>query len=301
MPDIGVLICGHGSRDAAGTREVANLAAKVARRFPHWPLDHGFLEFAEPSLHEGLAKLQSQGVTTIVAAPNMLFEARHAKTDIPAVLDAFARDHARDGVSIIYGRALGFDPKMLRAAADRIEEAELAAGAHIGRSETLLMVAGRGTSDAESNAAIAKLSSLLCDGMKFGGGGTCYSGVAEPMTETALREAAKLGYRRIVVMPYFLFTGALVERVYAGVDAAAAHYPEIEFVQATYLNDHPLVIETLSERIIEAIERPRAQQSHRHDHDETCDEEWHNHAPAQGEANDEAFSLAPRRVAGGNP
>ena len=48
----------------------------------------------------------------------MLFAAGHAKNDIPSVLNTYA---ARHGVEITYGRELGVDLKMLRAAGDRVE------------------------------------------------------------------------------------------------------------------------------------------------------------------------------------
>ncbi len=65
-------------------------------------------------------------------------------------------------------------------------------------------------------------------------------------------------YRRIVVFPYFLFTGVLVPRIYDDTDKAAARHPEIDFVKAQYLGDHPLVVDTFLERIIEALAgRPR--------------------------------------------
>jgi sirohydrochlorin cobaltochelatase len=63
----------------------------------------------------------------------------------------------------------------------------------------------------------------------------------------------RLGYRRIIVFPYFLFTGILVDRIYAKADEAAATHPEVEVLKAGYLNDHPLVIETFLERIDEAL------------------------------------------------
>jgi hypothetical protein len=139
--------------------------------------------------------------------------------------------------------------------------------------------------------------------MEYGWGETCFSGVTEPQTGKALDQAAKLGYRRIVVLPYFLFTGALVERVRAAADEAATRYPSIEFVTASYLNDHPLIVEAFSERIISALEG--AQQGHRHhdhdhDHDhDQCEEDWHAHVPAGSPDQSDVYSLAPRKRAGG--
>ena len=50
----------------------------------------------------------------------MLFAAAHAKNDIPSVLNSY---QAETGVKVNYGRELAVDPKMIRAAAERIQEA----------------------------------------------------------------------------------------------------------------------------------------------------------------------------------
>jgi sirohydrochlorin cobaltochelatase len=87
--------------------------------------------------------------------------------------------------------------------------------------------------------------------MGFGWGETAFSGVAHPRVDAALDRAARLGFRRIVVFPYFLFTGILVKRIYAQTDEAAARFPDIEFVKAPYLRDHPKVIDAFVERVAE--------------------------------------------------
>jgi sirohydrochlorin cobaltochelatase len=92
---------------------------------------------------------------------------------------------------------------------------------------------------------------MLWEGMDFGWTEVGYSGVAYPLVDEALRHAARLGYRRIIIFPYFLFTGVLVKRIYAWVDEAAAAYPEIEFLKAQYLRDHHAVIDTFAARLDE--------------------------------------------------
>ncbi len=117
------------------------------------------------------------------------------------------------------------------------------------KHETLLVVVGRGASDPDANSNVSKVTRLLWEGFGFGWAETAYSGVTFPLVEPALEHAAKLGYRRIVVFPYFLFTGILVQRIYDATDAVAKRHPGIQFVKAPYLNDHPLVIDTFEERI----------------------------------------------------
>ncbi|MCB1464700.1 MAG: sirohydrochlorin chelatase, partial [Nitratireductor sp.] len=251
-PDTGIMICGHGSRNQHAADEFAKLAKAMRARHPETPVDYGYLEFCNPVIHSGLDKLREAGVKRILAAPGMLFAAGHAKNDIPSVLNAWAATHP--DVSVEYGRELGVDLKMLRAAGERIEAALEKAGERVSRHETLLMVVGRGASDPDANSNVAKVMRMLWEGMGFGWGETCYSGVTFPLVEPGLEHAAKLGYRRIVVFPYFLFTGVLVKRIYAATDAVAERHPDIEFVKADYLNDHPLVLDTLDERLAEIVE-----------------------------------------------
>lgn len=246
----GVMLCGHGSRNTRAVDEFAHLADTLRARLPGVPVEYGYLEFANPVIHQGLDRLREFGVERILAVPGMLFAAGHAKNDIPSVLNTYA---AKTGVDLSYGRELGVDLKMLRAAGDRVQEAIAAAPTDVPRHETLLVVVGRGASDPDANSNVAKVMRLLWEGMGFGWGEVAYSGVTFPLVAPALQHATRLGYRRIIVFPYFLFTGVLVKRIYDAVDDAAAQYPEIEFLKAPYLNDHPLVIDTFVDRIQEML------------------------------------------------
>ena len=243
---LGVMLCGHGSRDADAVREFAVLSEHLKRRLPQYPVEYGYLEFATPIIRTGLDKLREQGVNRVLAVPGMLFAAGHAKNDIPSVLNTYA---AQNGLRIDYGKELGIDPKMMRAAADRVQEALDAAGPGVPLHETLLVVVGRGASDPDANSNVSKVTRLLWEGFGFGWAETAYSGVTFPLVAPGLEHATRLGYRRIVVFPYFLFTGILVQRIYDATDAVAARHPEIEFVKAPYLNDHPQVIATFEERL----------------------------------------------------
>jgi sirohydrochlorin cobaltochelatase len=251
LEKLGVMLCGHGSRDEDAVAEFAVLAERLRERLPDYPVEYGYLEFARPIIGQGLDRLRAQAVTRALAVPGMLFAAGHAKNDIPSVLNTYMADHP--GFRIDYGKDLGLDAKMLRAAASRIEEAAAQAKGDARTEETLLLVVGRGASDPDANSNVSKLTRLLWEGFGFGWAETAYSGVTFPLVSPALDHAAKLGYRRIMVFPYFLFTGILVQRIYAAVDQAARHYPGIEFIKASYLNDHPLVIDTFVERVGEIL------------------------------------------------
>ena len=243
---LGVMLCGHGSRDADAVKEFAVLSEHLKERLPHYPVEYGYLEFATPIIRSGLDALKAKGVTRVLAVPGMLFAAGHAKNDIPSVLNTYA---AQNRLRIDYGKELGIDPKMMRAAADRVQEALDQVPGDVPRHETLLVVVGRGASDPDANSNISKVTRLLWEGFGFGWAETAYSGVTFPLVEPGLEHAAKLGYRRIIVFPYFLFSGILVQRIYDATDAVAKRHPAIQFVKAAYLNDHAAVIATFEERI----------------------------------------------------
>jgi len=251
MSKTGVMVCGHGSRDVQAVSEFDSVARGIRDRLPQYEVESGFLEFARPVIRDGLDRLRTRGHTRILAVPGMLFAAGHAKNDIPSVLNTYQAQYPE--VAIDYGRELAIDSKLLGAAAARIEEALVQAGDTVPRHETLLMVVGRGASDPDANSNVAKVMRMLWEGFGFGWGETCYSGVTFPLVEPGLEHAARLGYRRIVVFPYFLFTGVLVKRIYEHTDRVAAQHPEIEFVKAPYLKDHPLVLDSFAERVEEML------------------------------------------------
>ena len=244
-----ILVVGHGSRDVEAIEEFNKMVAKLKILNPDRKCEVGFLEFATPLIEDGVEALIAQGVKNITAIPGMLMAAGHAKNDIPSELNTLQQKTA--GLNIHYGVELGVNPKMLRAAAARIEESESKFGEHYQRENTLLVVVGRGASDADANSNISKICRMLEEGMGFGWAVTCYSGVTSPLVADALERSYGLGFKRVIVFPYFLFTGRLVKKIYQAVDDFQDQHPELEVVKAGYLNDHPLVLETIMQRLHE--------------------------------------------------
>jgi sirohydrochlorin cobaltochelatase len=244
-----VMVCGHGSRDPEALREFELVGAGIRARLPDCDVETGYLEFARPMIREGFEALRLRGARRILALPGMLFAASHVKNDLPWEANSFMQ--ANPDVEVRLGRDLAIDSKLLEVAADRIAAAELAAPGRIARSDSVLLVIGRGTNDPDANSNVAKLARMLSEGMGFGWAEIGFSGVAHPRVGPAIDRAARLGFGRIIVFPYFLFTGVLVKRIYAETDAAAALHPAIEIVKAGYLRDHPLVLEAFAERVLE--------------------------------------------------
>lgn len=253
--DSGVLICGHGSRAKIAAEEFSLLARGLKEKHPGLKVEYGFLEYSAPNIHMALDSLRSQGVTHIYAVPGMLFSATHAQNDIPSVLTTYQDKHPE--ITIEYGRELGLHEQMIQAFQARILQALNLEQAVDGELyDTMLVVVGRGTSVSEANAEAAKLTRIVCENLGFGWAETVYSGVTFPSVGRGLEMAIKLGFKKIVVAPYFLFGGKLIDRIYAYTDKVASENPHIQFIKAGYLKDQGHVIDTFSQRIAETVAGP---------------------------------------------
>ena len=152
-----------------------------------------------------------------------------------------------DGIGRFYGVGVGpGDPELMTRKAER-------AAGPTDRKDTLLLLVGRGSSDPDANADVAKLARMLWEGMGFGWGAACYIGVTTPLLPEALERCHRMGYRRVVVFPFFLFTGVLEKRIRRQTEEFGRQHPGSEFLCAGYLNVHPLLFDAFAERAEEAV------------------------------------------------
>lgn len=245
-----VLIAGHGSRDIEGTAEFGRLVELLRRAEPGRVVECGFLEFARPTIAEGIARCIERGARRIVVLPGMLLAAGHAKNDIPAEIHAARLAYPE--VAFHYGRHVHLHAKIVELARLRIEEVERAAPPRA-RSDTLLLVVGRGSSDPDANGDVQKLTRFLWEGMGFGWGAACYAGITSPLVPEALERCGRLGFGRIIVLPHLLFTGVLEKRIRRLAQAFAQGQPSMEVLCAACLNAHPLLCDVFRERAREAL------------------------------------------------
>jgi sirohydrochlorin cobaltochelatase len=252
----GIIICGHGSRAKIAEEEFSLLATGLRARFPQLEVEYGFLEYSSPNIHMALDRLIAKGITNIYAVPGMLFSATHAQNDIPSVLITYMQKNP--ALTIKYGQELGLHDEMIMAFQHRIMESidldEMPKPGEL--YDTMLVVVGRGTSVARANAEASKLTRIVAENMGFGWCETVYSGVTFPSVGRGLEMALKLGFKTIVVAPYFLFSGKLIGRINAYIKKVAADHPDVCFHVADYLRDQSHVINTFVERIEETVSQP---------------------------------------------
>lgn len=285
-----IMICGQGSRDDGAVEEFNRVATHLRERFADQRIESGFVEGEAPDIRTGLDRLAAEGARQILCVPAMLFAAPQLADEI----NSFAAAHK--DIDVRFGRELAIDRRLLEICKTRVEEAEAACEGDVARAETLLMVVGRGTNDSDANSNVHKVMRMLWEGMGFGWGQVCYGGVTSPRVPDGLDHAAKLGFKRVIVLPYFLVGGVSLQQIFDQTDEAATRYPHIQFVKTSYLKDHPLVIDALVERVEEMLSGDSnmncqvctyreqiivpeggADHSHDHDHDHDHGHGHHHH------------------------
>lgn len=230
-----LLLIGHGSPDPAGNVEFHQFADAFAAHLG-MAIQPCFLELAEPAIGEGFDRCVTAGARQIVALPLFLGPGRHQKRDVPALLAAAQARHP--GVTMRYGAPLGSQLHLVDALATRAVEALTASTGSAGNNETALLVVGRGSKDAQSNAELPRLARLLAEGHGYDLVEYAFQAVVAPDVGQAITRCVKLGARRVVVLPYLLFTGFVRDDIAAQARAAQAQYPELEVLLGGHLFPH---------------------------------------------------------------
>ncbi|WP_030347044.1 sirohydrochlorin chelatase [Streptomyces sp. NRRL S-1022] len=242
-----LLIAGHGTRDDAGAEAFRDFVRELGRRHPGLPVAGGFIELSPPPLGEAVSELVEQGVRRFAAVPLMLVSAGHAKGDIPAAL---AREKERHpGISYTYGRPLGPHPALLSVLERRLDEALDGAD----RAETTVLLVGRGSTDPDANAEVFKAARLLWEGRGYAGVETAFVSLAAPDVPSGLDRCVALGAKRVVVLPYFLFTGILPDRVRRQTEDWAAAHGDVDVRSADVIGPEPELLDLVMERYEEAV------------------------------------------------
>jgi sirohydrochlorin ferrochelatase/(2Fe-2S) ferredoxin len=186
-----------------------------------------------------------------VALPLFLFAAGHVKNDLPLAL---ATARARfPSVRFVAARPLGVHPSLAELAWARARAVAPELDDDATAKKTVLVVVGRGASDPDANGDFVKLARLVGDGRAVGHVEPAFMGVTRPLVDEALERAARARPDRIVVVPYLLTAGRLVDKLRAQLDAFAARVPWIATRLGAHLGADARLFALLDERVDAAL------------------------------------------------
>lgn len=255
MTDEVVLFAAHGARDPgyAGNREVEAFAAAWGARHPGLAVQTCWIEHAPVLLDEGLdraAAALSPGGRVLVL-PLILNAAGHVKGDIPRAVAAARVRHP--DVEFRCGWHLGTSDQLLKALRQRLHQAMVALHMPDPRTTGVVLLA-RGASDRESTGEVAKMAHWLFETTDHELVLPAFTGICFPRLEQVVQRLDRLGASQIVVLPYYLFTGRLIERIAEQTARLRAQYPTRSIAVAGYIGAHEQLMELLDLRLAQCRE-----------------------------------------------
>jgi sirohydrochlorin cobaltochelatase len=249
-PGDGVLLIGHGTRDAQGTRQFFQLGDELKTRLAPLPVEPCLLELQEPTIAQGWDSLKARGVSRVLASPLLLFSAGHAKSDIPDALNQ-CQSQSQE-MTWQEARPLSRAPELLRLVLTRLDESLRKADspADSQADSTGIVMVGRGSFDPCAQADMKLLTHWVAGQREAAIVTTAFYAMAHPRLPVVLRRVAvNQSIEKIIVQPHLLFEGALYQSILKQVDEVASEFPHKEFIVSGYLGPEPEVANAIVRRL----------------------------------------------------
>lgn len=276
--DTTILLVGHGSRGREGNKETINFAAQWRELHPEWRIEVCFIEHAEVLLDDGLDRA-ARNAKKVLAIPFILNAAGHVKMELPHALDEARLRHP--GVEFVVTRHLGMGREMLVVLQGQLDRL-IKQMAVPDPMTTGVVLLGRGSSDAGANGELAKMARWIFEDNEHELVDLAFTGVTWPRLETVVQRQDKLGMMQIAIVPVYLFTGVLIERIQEQVARLQRQYPQITFALGTHFGFDKGVFELLDSKASGELAeggmlecdgckyREAAEEEHLHDHSHTA-------------------------------
>jgi sirohydrochlorin cobaltochelatase len=240
-----ILLVGHGSRGPDGNRETEEFARLWRERHPDWRIDLCYIEFDEVLLDAGLDRA-AEGSQRVLVMPFILNAAGHVKMEIPEAIEGARLRHPQ--VEFLYGRHLGMGRTMLGVLENELKSAMKSLDFPDPKTTGVILL-GRGSSDAGANGEIAKIARWLFEATEHELVDIAFTGITFPRLETTVSRMQRLDMTQIVVLPVYLFTGVLIERIQRQVERLGRQYPQIAFGLGHHLGFDEEIFRLLDRRV----------------------------------------------------
>lgn len=278
MNDVAILLVGHGSRNCEGNQEILDFAAQWRERHPDWRIETCFIEHAEVLLDQGL-DLAAQRARKVIVIPFILNAAGHVKMELPAAIERARARHP--AVDFACARHLGMGREIYQVLKRQLER--LMKQLDMPDPQTTgVVLLGRGSSDAGANGELAKMARWIFEDSDHELVDLAFTGITWPRLETVVQRQVKLGMTQICIVPVYLFTGVLIERIKAQLARLERQYPQIAFALGRHFGFDEGIFALLDRKIIDGESPAQAllecdgckyrqlaesEHLHRHEHD----------------------------------
>ena len=273
------LLAGHGSRNREGNDEIERFADQWRQKHPDWRIEVCFIEHADVLLNDGLDRA-AKDAERVVLIPFILNAAGHVKMELPAAIESARERHPN--VEFVVTRHLGMGREIFDVLQKQLDRLMKALDVPDPQTTGVILL-GRGSSDAGANGELARMARWIFEENDHELVDLVFTGVIWPRLETVVQRQVKLGMTQICVIPVYLFTGVLIERIAGQLERLKQQYPQVAFALGKHFGFEPEIFAILDRRASDdalaggsLLEcdgckyREAAEAEHLHDHSHTA-------------------------------
>jgi sirohydrochlorin cobaltochelatase len=114
---------------------------------------------------------------------------------------------------------------------------------------TGVVLLGRGSSDRGANGDMAKMARWLLEEGDHELVDLAFTGITWPRLEKVVQRHVVLGMRQVVVLPYYLYTGTLMQRIHRQVEHLRGQYPQVRFACTEHFGFEKEIFELMDQRV----------------------------------------------------
>lgn len=240
-----ILVVGHGSREDSGNQEIRDFVAQWRTLRPDWRIELCFIEFAPPELNAALLAA-ARSSRRVLVVPLILNAAGHVKMEIPEAVEG-ARAACPQAEILLAPHLTACDP-ILAILKRRLRKAMTALDMP-DPTTTGVVVLGRGSSDRGANGEMAKMARWLLEEGDHELVDLAFTGITWPRLEKVVQRHVLLGMRQIVVLPYYLYTGTLMQRIHRQVEHLRGQYPQVRFACSEHFGFEKEIFALMDQRV----------------------------------------------------
>ena len=111
VPTRAIVLFAHGSRDPLWSRPMERVAQRIQERDPAVLVQCAFLEMMAPDLPGAVRTLVAAGAHSITVLPMFLGVGRHAREDLPRLMQALAHEYPQTRFQV--QPVIGDDPRLV--------------------------------------------------------------------------------------------------------------------------------------------------------------------------------------------
>jgi sirohydrochlorin cobaltochelatase len=240
-----ILVVGHGSREDSGNQEIRDFVDQWRAQRPDWRIELCFIEFAPPELNAALLAA-AQSSRRVLVVPLILNAAGHVKMEIPEAVEG-ARAACPHTEILLAPHLTACDPilailkRRLRKAMNALDMPD--------PTTTGVVVLGRGSSDRGANGEMAKMARWLLEEGDHELIDLAFTGITWPRLEKVVQRHVLLGMRQVVVLPYYLYTGTLMQRIHRQVEHLRGQYPHVRFACGEHFGFEKEIFALMDQRV----------------------------------------------------